>query len=76
MTTSTDPVAMAADAALLFSTGRTSMALTVLERLPAAIEAALKDAASEGYLRDQAHVIATARAARQQARPGGAVRPA
>ena len=61
MNTSTDPIAMAADAALLLSTGRTSMALTVLERLPAAIEAALKDAASEGYLRGQAHVIPASR---------------
>ena len=67
MNTSTDPVAMAADAALLLSTGRTSMALTVLERLSAAIEAALKDAAGEGYLRGQAHVIAAARERRQSA---------
>lgn len=61
------PMKVAVDAAMLLGTGRAAMALTLIEQLPALIDAALKDAASEGFMRGQAHVIAAARERRQAA---------
>lgn len=58
------PIAAAKDALVLLQTGRAAMALRILEGLPDAIEAAKRDAASEGFLEGQraAHrVLATCR---------------
>ena len=59
-----DPIAAARDAVTLLQTGRAAMALRILEGLPDAIEAARRDAASDGFLQGQraAHrVLATRR---------------
>ena len=48
------PIAAARDALTLLQTGRAGMALRVMEALPDAIEAALRSAAGEAYLRGQA----------------------
>ena len=64
------PIAAARDALTLLQTGRAGMALTLLEQLPGAIEAALRSATGEAYLRGQAdahRIVATARERRQAA---------
>ena len=64
------PIAAARDALVLLQTGRAGMALRIMEALPDAIEAALRSAAGEAYLRGQAdahRIIATTRERRQAA---------
>ena len=64
------PIAAARDALTLLQTGRVAMALRIMEALPDAIEAALRSATGEAYLRGQAdahRIIATTRERRQAA---------
>ena len=64
------PIAAARDALTLLQTGRAGMALRIMEALPDAIEAALRSATGEAYLRGQAdahRIIATTRERRQAA---------
>ena len=66
--TSACPIAAARDALALLQTGRASMALRIMEALPDAIEAALRSATGEAYLRGQAdaHRIMAAACERRQ----------
>ena len=74
------PVAAAHDALTLLQTGRAGMALRIMEALPDAIEAALRSATGEAYLRGQADahriIAAAARERRQVAAPPPAPRTA
>jgi len=74
------PVAAARDALTLLQTGRARMALRIMEAMPGAIEAALRGATGEAYLRGQADahriIAAAARERRQVAAPPPAPRTA
>ena len=73
------PIAAARDALTLLQTGRAGMALRIMEALPGAIDAALRSATGEAYLRGQAdahRIIATTRERRQAAARSPAPRTA
>ena len=73
------PIAAARDALTLLQTGRAGMALRIMEALPGAIEAALRRATGEAYLRGQAEahrIIAATRKRRQAAARSPALRMA
>src|SRR5436190_1272016 len=64
------PIAAARDAFTLLQAGRAGMALRIMDALPVAIEATLRSATGEAYLRGQAdahRIIATTRERRQAA---------
>lgn len=71
------PVTAARDALMLLQTGRAAMAVRIMEALPDAIEAALRSATGEAYLRGQAdahRIIAATRERRQAGSPPPASR--
>ncbi len=73
------PIAAARDALTLLQTGRAGMALRIMEALPDAIEAALRSATGEAYLRGQAdahRIIAATRERRQAVARSPALRTA
>lgn len=74
--TPADPVAAARDAETLLRTGRANMALRILEALPSVLEAALKEAASEAYLRGQTDTHRMMAAARERHPKGPRQAPA
>ena len=69
------PIAAARDALTLLQTGRAAMALRIMEALPDAIEAVLRSATGEAYLRGQADAHRMMAAARERRQPPAPRKP-